>query len=217
MLDQQSPTSAASAPPVIVLPPRQEAFCQAMAANVGGAEAARRAGYSPNGAKQRGAHLMTMPEIRIRVDQLRAARSAGIEVELKEAAETVKAIIADAMEKKQCALALRAVELRLKLCGIMLDKRIPHHFTAAPHPDADLEAHDPDPAEENDGRTYLHRGIATRAFERKFTLADHVRVDGASHVDGMLHIDLVREIPEALKPRRIEIAKTPARVGKLDA
>ncbi|QQP93626.1 terminase small subunit (plasmid) [Skermanella sp. TT6] len=140
------------ATPVIRLTARHEAFCQAMAANVGGAEAARRAGYSPKGAKQRGAYLMARPEIRIRVDQLRAARSAGIEVELKEAAETVKAIIADAMEKKQCALALRAVELRLKLCGIMLDKRIPHLFTAAPHPDADLEAHDFDPAEENDGR-----------------------------------------------------------------
>ena len=72
-------------------------------------------------------------------------------------------------------------------------------------------------ADEEEGRTFLHRGIATRAFERKFTLADHVRVEGASHVDGMLHVDLVREIPEALKPRRIEIAKTPARVGKLDA
>lgn len=55
-------------------------------------------------------------------------------------------------------------------------------------------------------RTYLHRGIATRAFERRFHLADHVRVTGASHVDGMLHIDLQREIPEALKPRRIAIA-----------
>ncbi len=60
--------------------------------------------------------------------------------------------------------------------------------------------------EEAEGRTYLHRGIATRAFERRFTLADHVRVEGASHADGMLHIDLVREVPEALKPRRIEIA-----------
>ena len=60
--------------------------------------------------------------------------------------------------------------------------------------------------EETEGRTYLHRGIATRAFERRFTLADHVRVQGASHADGMLHIDLVREVPEALKPRRIEIA-----------
>ncbi|MBA83625.1 Hsp20 family protein [Thalassobius sp. S69A] len=61
-------------------------------------------------------------------------------------------------------------------------------------------------ADEQDERTYLHRGIATRAFERRFTLADHVRVNGAAHTDGMLHIDLVREMPEALKPRRIEIA-----------
>ena len=61
-------------------------------------------------------------------------------------------------------------------------------------------------ADENVDRTYLHRGIATRAFERRFHLADHVRVTGASHTDGMLHIDLEREIPEALKPRRIEIA-----------
>ena len=59
---------------------------------------------------------------------------------------------------------------------------------------------------EDEGKTYLHRGIATRAFERRFTLADHVVVTGASHVDGMLHIDLVREVPEALKPRRIAIS-----------
>lgn len=72
-------------------------------------------------------------------------------------------------------------------------------------------------AEEDENRTYLHRGIATRAFERKFTLADHVRVEGASHSDGMLHIDLIREVPEALKPRRIEIAKTAPRVEKLDS
>ena len=62
-------------------------------------------------------------------------------------------------------------------------------------------------ADEDDTRTFLHRGIATRAFERRFHLADHVRVTGASHQDGMLHIDLEREIPEALKPRRIEIAR----------
>lgn len=61
-------------------------------------------------------------------------------------------------------------------------------------------------AKDEGERKYLHRGIATRAFERRFTLADHVRVTGASHADGMLHIDLVREVPEALKPRRIEIA-----------
>lgn len=54
-------------------------------------------------------------------------------------------------------------------------------------------------------RVYLHRGIATRAFERRFALADHVKVSGASHEHGMLHIDLVRETPEALKPRRVEI------------
>ena len=62
-------------------------------------------------------------------------------------------------------------------------------------------------AEEDEGRTYLHRGIATRAFERRFHLADHVKVTGATHADGMLHIDLVREIPEALKPRTIEITR----------
>ncbi|TNF63483.1 MAG: Hsp20 family protein [Rhodobacteraceae bacterium] len=61
-------------------------------------------------------------------------------------------------------------------------------------------------ADEDEGRTYLHRGIATRAFERKFQLADHVHVTGAVHENGMLHIDLKREVPEALKPRRIAIA-----------
>ena len=53
---------------------------------------------------------------------------------------------------------------------------------------------------------YLHRGIANRAFERRFALADHVHVTGASHINGMLHIDLVRQVPEALKPRRIVIS-----------
>lgn len=67
-----------------------------------------------------------------------------------------------------------------------------------------VTARKPDAKEE---KSYLHRGIATRAFERRFQLADHVRVNGASHEDGMLHIDLVREVPEALKPRRIEIAR----------
>lgn len=67
-------------------------------------------------------------------------------------------------------------------------------------------------------RNFLHRGIATRAFERRFALADHVRVVGALHEHGMLHIDLVRETPEALKPRRIEIAHPRAAGGEvLDA
>lgn len=65
-------------------------------------------------------------------------------------------------------------------------------------------------------KTYLHRGIATRAFERRFHLADHVRVTGASHTDGMLHIDLQREIPEALKPRRIEISNGAAKAVEQD-
>jgi molecular chaperone IbpA len=55
---------------------------------------------------------------------------------------------------------------------------------------------------------YLHRGIATRTFERRFNLADHVRVVGASLENGLLHIDLEREIPEAMKPRTIKIGKT---------
>ena len=60
-------------------------------------------------------------------------------------------------------------------------------------------------AETGDDTTYLHRGIATRAFERRFQLADHVHVTGAVHENGMLHIDLKREVPDALKPRRIAI------------
>ncbi len=63
-------------------------------------------------------------------------------------------------------------------------------------------------SEDDSARDYLHRGIATRAFERRFHLADHVRVNGARHVDGMLHIDLLRELPEALKPRQIAIDTT---------
>ena len=57
----------------------------------------------------------------------------------------------------------------------------------------------------DEGRTYLHRGIAGRSFKRTFQLADHVRVSGAALENGLLHIDLVREVPEALKPRTIEI------------
>jgi molecular chaperone IbpA len=54
-------------------------------------------------------------------------------------------------------------------------------------------------------RTYLHRGIAARDFEQRFQLANHVKVTGASFDNGMLTIELVREIPEALKPRKIII------------
>src|SRR6266536_3784388 len=58
--------------------------------------------------------------------------------------------------------------------------------------------------EDEDGR-YLHRGIARRAFERRFSLADHVKVTGASLDNGLLHVDLVREVPEAMKPRSVQI------------
>lgn len=59
--------------------------------------------------------------------------------------------------------------------------------------------------EGDEGRAYLHQGIAGRSFERRFQLAEHVRVSGARLVNGLLHIDLKREIPEAMKPRKIAI------------
>lgn len=61
-------------------------------------------------------------------------------------------------------------------------------------------------ADDKAERTFLHRGIATRAFDRRFDLADHIRVAGASLENGLLHIALVREVPEAMKPRTIKIA-----------
>ena len=63
------------------------------------------------------------------------------------------------------------------------------------------------PQPEGEDREVLFRGIAARAFERRFQLADHVEVQHASMENGLLHIDLVREIPEAMKPRKIEIGK----------
>ena len=61
--------------------------------------------------------------------------------------------------------------------------------------------------DEDETRDILYRGIASRAFERRFQLAEHVRVEGAHLENGLLHIDLVRELPEAMKPRKIEIGK----------
>jgi len=60
-------------------------------------------------------------------------------------------------------------------------------------------------AEEKTQRHYLHQGIAARNFERKFQLADYVKVTGATMENGLLFVDLVREIPEAMKPRKISI------------
>lgn len=59
--------------------------------------------------------------------------------------------------------------------------------------------------EEKQDTTFLHRGIAARSFERRFQLADHVEVKGADFSDGLLHIDLVRNLPERMKPRTISI------------
>ncbi|WP_308367826.1 MULTISPECIES: Hsp20 family protein [unclassified Microbulbifer] len=61
---------------------------------------------------------------------------------------------------------------------------------------------------ENEQRNFLHRGIAARNFERRFQLADHVKVTDASLANGLLHIELVREIPEAMKPRKVAISES---------
>jgi molecular chaperone IbpA len=60
---------------------------------------------------------------------------------------------------------------------------------------------------------YLHRGIAQRAFKRRFELADHVKVTGANLADGLLTVELAREIPEEMKPRRIQIGSNPTLPG----
>lgn len=72
------------------------------------------------------------------------------------------------------------------------------------------------PAEEDEKRSYLHRGIARRAFERRFQLADYIEVGAASFTNGLLAIELNRVIPEAMKPRKIEIGSNnaePRRIG----
>ena len=68
--------------------------------------------------------------------------------------------------------------------------------------------------QEDEENRYLHRGIARRAFERRFSLADHIKVVGATILNGMLHVDLAREVPEAAKPRKILIgAGQPQQAG----
>ncbi|HVH37722.1 MAG TPA: Hsp20 family protein [Sphingomicrobium sp.] len=73
--------------------------------------------------------------------------------------------------------------------------------------------------EESDekGSDFIYRGIATRSFERRFGLADHIQVKGADLRDGLLLIDLVREIPEAMKPRKIGIGGTEGQRGERSA
>ena len=71
------------------------------------------------------------------------------------------------------------------------------------------------PAADQGERQFLYRGIAGRAFERRFQIADHIVVKGASLENGLLHIEMVREVPEALKPRTIEISgSAPKRITR---
>jgi molecular chaperone IbpA len=70
---------------------------------------------------------------------------------------------------------------------------------------------------EQEGRELLYRGIASRTFERRFQLADHVDVTGAQLKNGLLHIDLKRNIPEELKPRKINIAVASAKAKQIEA
>ena len=76
-------------------------------------------------------------------------------------------------------------------------------------------------SDENDGKSgdFIYRGIANRSFERRFALADHIQVKGADLKDGLLSIELVREIPEAMKPRKIDIggSEKPASQQTLEA
>jgi molecular chaperone IbpA len=69
---------------------------------------------------------------------------------------------------------------------------------------------------DEEGVNYLYRGIAARSFERRFNLADHVRVTGARLENGLLHISLERELPEAMKPRSIEIETGSGRLLDVD-
>ena len=73
--------------------------------------------------------------------------------------------------------------------------------------------------QEDKSSDYVYRGIATRSFERRFALADHIQVRGADLKDGLLAVELVREIPEAMKPRKIEIggSEKPASQQTLEA
>lgn len=71
--------------------------------------------------------------------------------------------------------------------------------------------------DQNEQRELLYRGIASRAFERRFQLADHVEVEGAALKNGLLHIDLKRNVPEELRPRKISITAAPANAKQIEA
>ena len=69
----------------------------------------------------------------------------------------------------------------------------------------------------DDRSEYLHRGIAGRAFERRFQLADYIKVDSAQLVNGLLHVELVREVPEAKRPRTIKVENGARSAATLEA
>jgi molecular chaperone IbpA len=71
--------------------------------------------------------------------------------------------------------------------------------------------------DKDEGKEVLYRGIAARAFERRFQLADHVEVSGATLKNGLLHIDLKRNVPEELKPRKISITNGQAKAKQIEA
>lgn len=89
----------------------------------------------------------------------------------------------------------------------------------------DIEAHrnvltvkgERTPEQAGEGSEVLYRGIAARSFERRFQLADHVEVNGANLKNGLLHIDLKRNVPEELKPRKIEIAAAQNKTKQIEA
>ena len=70
---------------------------------------------------------------------------------------------------------------------------------------------------ERKGADYIYRGIANRSFERRFALADHIQVRGADMKDGVLAIELVREIPEAMKPRKIDIGGSQPKHDRIES
>ena len=150
-----TPDATSAAPPPAsraAVKYRRELFCQHLASGASGAEAVRRAGYSPKGAKQRASYLLTLPEIRLRIEALRAGRRAVHDHHLADAIAVVDRVIADAAQQAKGSVVLRAVEFKLKLHGVIKDKRIDHYaYADRPSPDADLETADCNPKEELDG------------------------------------------------------------------
>jgi phage terminase small subunit len=110
-------------PAVAPLLPRQELFAYHVACGASLAQAARLVGYSPNGARQRGSLLMANDRIRIRMEQLRRSRLAEREKRIGEAVAEVAQVIDTALRLDHPAAAIKALELKLKLQGVIPDPR----------------------------------------------------------------------------------------------